>query len=97
MNWSGGSFAYSCTWPTNGLAGAGNTDADPLLVSGGFTLQATSPCIDAGTNKTWMIGATDLAGNARKIDGDNDTVATVDMGAYEALEPPPAGTIFLLR
>ena len=51
---------------------------DPLFVdaaSGNFQLEASSPCINSGTN-LYATG-TDLAGNPRIIDG------TVDMGAYE--------------
>lgn len=55
-------------------------NADPVfanLPAGDYRLQATSPCIDAGTNLDWMASATDLDGNPRVIHG------TVDMGSYE--------------
>lgn len=58
----------------------------PLQDNGGSTdtheLLAGSPAIDAGTN----VGcpATDQRGVARPIDGDGDTVAVCDIGAYEA-------------
>ena len=54
--------------------------ADPLFVNAGigdYRLQAGSPCVNAGTNQAWMVGASDLTGNARISGG------TVDMGAYE--------------
>ena len=54
--------------------------ADPSFVNpmiGDFHLQDTSPCINAGTNQSWMIGAQDLDGNNRIGGG------TVDIGAYE--------------
>ena len=65
-------------------AGTGNIDTDPLFVDGDpfdYHLQAGSPCIEAGTN----VGApsTDLDGNLRPIDGDEDGIAIVDMGAFE--------------
>ncbi len=79
---------FSCTqggW--TGAGGIGNTADNPLFVStpaSDFHLQPDSPCIDAGSNKA-VPGdiATDLDGNPRFIDGDDDGVADVDMGAYE--------------
>jgi hypothetical protein len=99
QNWNGASMAYSCTTPTNGLTGARNTQANPLLGSS-YTLQAGSPCIDTGTNMNWMAGAKDLAGNTRKtfgVFGGTRASPVVDMGAYEAPEVPPKGTMLLLR
>ena len=93
---------YTCT--TNPVAGhASNISADPLFVNPGATnyqLQASSPCVDTGTNQTWMVGALDLAGNDRKLYGGkfgSKGSPIVDMGAYEAPEPQSAGTLFLLR
>jgi hypothetical protein len=62
---------------------SGNFTADPLFVSattGDFQLAWGSPCIDRGTTAQ---PAHDLAGRARPIDGDLDTVERVDIGAYE--------------
>lgn len=78
-NWhndgTGMTYTNCCTTPTIGVNCI--TD-DPMLVSGtDFYLQSSSPCIDAGTNQPWMVGATDLEGNIRIID------AKVDIGAYE--------------
>jgi len=43
-----------------------------------------SPCIDTGSNDAVPEDVTtDLDGNPRIVDGDGDSVATVDMGAYE--------------
>jgi predicted outer membrane repeat protein len=60
---------------------------DPLFVGaagGDYHLQGTSPCIDAGDNSLVPAGiATDLDGNPRIVDGNNDQTVTVDMGAYE--------------
>lgn len=53
---------------------------DPMFVdpdNDDFRLAPGSPCIDAGSNWTWMASAKDLAGNDR-VSG-----AVVDMGAYE--------------
>jgi hypothetical protein len=52
-----------------------------------FTLQSTSPLVDAGTNNG--APALDLAGNVRVADGNADGVAVADIGAYE-LVPPDA-------
>ena len=72
-----------------GGVGISNFDVNPLFVTplapstapstaGDFRLQFLSPCINAGTNRSWMATAMDLDGNARIHDG------VVDRGAYEA-------------
>jgi len=77
-----------------GSDGGGNIDGDPLFVDAdgaddtpgteddNLRLQAGSPCIDAGDNSV-VTEASDLDGNVRVVDGDCDSVAVVDMGAYE--------------
>jgi hypothetical protein len=75
----GGSASFTCL-PTLSVAGVGNFTNAPSFVkepAGGFRLAAGSPCINAGTNQDWMIGALALAGLPRIASG------TVDMGAYE--------------
>ena len=68
-------------------AGTANIDADPWRIdptTTSFRLEADSPCIDAGMNTCPpLLPETDLDGNFRQIDGDNDGVAVVDIGAYE--------------
>jgi len=45
--------------------------------SGNYRLRMTSPCVNAGTNQSWMTNAVDLDGNSRILNG------IVDLGAYE--------------
>lgn len=73
--------------PTPGLDGNwGTQDDDP----GDLHLQAASPCIDAGTNAD-VMGAVDLDGADRVLDGNADGVAVVDMGTYEHPEASMPG------
>jgi len=88
-----------------GWPGVGNTDADPcfvyagywdvndMWVEGDYHLLAGSPCIDAG-DPNYVAGPneTDLDGNPRVVDGDNDGNSVLDMGAYERM-PEPAELI----
>jgi hypothetical protein len=82
-NSGGDSFEYSCTTPP--APGAGNISADPRFVNaaaGDFRLRPDSPCIDAGTNLVDLL-TTDIQGLPRVMDGNEDGIAVVDMGAYE--------------
>ena len=53
-----------------------------------FRIPPASPCVNAGVPLSWMMGATDLRGQARIQGG------FVDMGAYEAA---PKGTVFVVH
>jgi hypothetical protein len=96
-------ISYTCT--TNPVvAGTGCIPDDPLFVNlagGDYRLQfrqAVSPCIDKGANQTWMEGATDLAGNRRKLYGrvaGSSSSPVVDIGAYEA-DVPAKGSVLML-
>jgi len=70
-----------------GVSGTGNIEADPLFLdpaNENYHLRGDSPCIDVGHNP-WpsLLPLKDLEGNVRQIDGDNDGIVNVDMGAYE--------------
>jgi hypothetical protein len=67
------------------VSGNGNISRDPLFISpieGDFSLQESSPCIDAGSNE-FATFAKDFDGKVRIWDSNGDGTATVDIGAYE--------------
>jgi hypothetical protein len=69
-----------------GAPDANNIDAEPLFVdsaAGDFRISHGSPCIDTGDNNALNLPSTDILDNPRIVDGDCNSVATVDMGAYE--------------
>jgi len=87
---------YSCVQGGWTGVGVGNIDANPLFADpdglddavgtqdDNLQLRNDSPCIDAGDDSQVPPNiTTDLKGNNRIIDGDEDLTATVDMGAYE--------------
>ncbi len=64
--------------------GFGNLDVNPRFAAGSYRLSSDSPCINAGSNKTWMAGAADVYGEARI------TWDVVDIGADEFASEPLA-------
>jgi len=75
------------TLDEDGIVNKGdNINADPNFVNPGsndFHLQSSSPCIDQGTNGAPALPTYDFEGDQRKIDGDNNGSAIVDMGTDE--------------
>jgi len=92
---SSGGPAYGGTCPD--VTGVdGNISSDPLFVSVGsddFHIQHGSESIDAGNNTAVGLPSVDLDGGERIIDGDLDGQAIVDLGVFEATEPPPPDTV----
>lgn len=69
-----------------------NLAVDPLFVApdlDDFHLRPRSPLVDAGHPFAPFSDLTDLDGNPRAADGDGDTLALPDVGAYE--RPADAG------
>jgi hypothetical protein len=71
---------------------------DPFFVNpvnDDYHMTKDSPCIDAGDNDAPEIPPLDLDGNIRIWDGNNDSIAVVDMGAYEygSISPVPVPDI----
>jgi serine protease len=87
------SYGGSCLDQT-GLRG--NISADPVFVRnafadvlGDYRLQMASPAVDGGDNAAPQTPPTDLDGNPRIADGNQDGDARVDIGAYEYTNQPP--------
>jgi hypothetical protein len=81
-NWdtSGTNMTVEFTCTTPAADGSNNITADPLFVNpvaGDLHLSLGSPCIDAGTNASWMAGAMDIDARSRIMN------SLVDMGCSE--------------
>lgn len=85
---------YSCSPDDLSAFGSGNITGDPYFLNpdeNDFRLLAISPCLNTGTNASWMIPdiTTDIIGHSRITDG------KVDMGAYEK-ERPSGGAMLMV-
>jgi hypothetical protein len=84
---------YTGTSPESIVGGFNDPLLGPLQDNGGPTethaLMIGSPAIDACINGCTVD--TDQRGDSRPIDGDYDSIANCDVGAYE-YEPPPLPT-----
>ena len=70
--------------------GTPSDPSDDFWVEGDYRLAVGSPCVDRGDpNFVLLPGETDLDRHMRVWDGDGDSVARVDMGAYEFGAPGP--------
>lgn len=75
----------SCIGDGSYVNGLGSFAANPLFRDSGaadFRLRWGSPCIDAATSPL-PVGALDLDGNTRDVDGDLNTSEVSDLGAFE--------------
>ncbi len=86
-------WLHSCVAPALSGWHASNTAADPQFVDrvgNDFHVLRTSPCLNSGTNLTWMATAFDLDGHPRL-----DFLTQIpDRGCYEL---PPQGSIITIR
>src|SRR5258705_12683690 len=82
LNWNPGTANYNLYFGGTG-PGTNSVTLNPLFnnaLAGDFSLQPTSPAINAGDPSTSapVVGAADFAGNPRILGG------RIDIGAYEA-------------
>jgi len=71
-----------------------NIDLDPVFAGAeDYYLTVDSPCVDSGDNDAPGLPTSDLEGEDRVQDGDGDTIATVDLGAYEFPAPTVTPTM----
>lgn len=81
----GGGATVSDSLVEGGFPGVNVISADPKFVNAAgldYRLQATSPCIDAGSSSDNVCGV-DAAGSPRRVSKNFVPPARVDMGAFE--------------
>lgn len=80
ISWEPG-FVRPGYWDPNGTPA---DTGDDFWVDGDYRLSSGSPCVDAGDpNYAAVPNDTDLACYPRVVDGDEDGLRIIDMGAYE--------------
>jgi hypothetical protein len=80
------------------VCGAGNIDADPWFVdpaNSDLHLGTCSRCVDRGDNLAPDLPDSDFEGDDRIVDGDDNGVATVDMGVDEVVGGMPCFHVYL--
>lgn len=91
------------SWIGDRTGVAQNISSPPLFVDASvenYRLQAESPAIDAGDPGIAGAPAIDIDGQERIVDGDDDGISVIDMGAYEfsvSTNFPPVALIALLN
>jgi hypothetical protein len=69
-----------------GNIGPNDIHENPLFINSAvynFHLSEGSGCIDAGDNDAVGVPSVDFDGNNRPVDGNDDMISVVDMGAFE--------------
>lgn len=100
FNPSGSNYALYNNAPIDYNGTNGNISIDPRFLnydSGQLHLVVASPCIDAGDNTPLQDTWTDIDGQSRKLDGNNDQIANVDIGADEYDETTPSMAPVIIR
>ena len=85
---AGGDAEVSYSVVEGGFSGVANLDVDPLLDATGHLL-VDSPCIDAGALLS-DLPSYDMDGWSRVVDGNQDGITRIDIGADETDFVPPA-------
>jgi hypothetical protein len=88
FNGWGGTPDIACSDIQGGWSDLVLMDLEPMFedtTDGNFQLTGGSPCIDAGSPDTTglQLPASDMNGNRRVWDGNEDGTPVIDMGAYE--------------
>jgi len=80
------SVTYSHLGDLRFVGSNGNIDESPMFADqeeGDYRLQPSSPCVDTGNPMALDAGPEDLDNKLRVWDGDDDTIAIIDRGAWE--------------
>lgn len=92
--------SYNFKGFTDPTGSNGNISSDPRLENvelGRMRLLPDSQCIDMGCDDVVQNGWTDIDGSSRSVDGNNDTIPNVDMGADEYDGSIPSSEPVIIR